>query len=319
LPDGSTNIQRSGGEYFNIMPVWEWDKIPGITSRDFKEDQPIISQWGETGSTAFTGGVSDGLYGATCYDMDYNEVKAKKAWFFFDKEVVCLGAGINSSAEENIVTSINQCWLGGKIKAFAKEKTQNVKNNFETNFPNWVWHDSIGYFFYQPVNVLLSAQKQKGNWSRINSSQPKEEVEGNVFKLWINHGSKPVENSYAYSVVPGITFSDMEQYQPGEIAVLSNDKAVQAVFHKKLDIFQCIFYKSGAVHINDLTITVNKPCALLMKNASGASPVILIADPSQQEKEIMLSVKTKNLQAERLISINMPAGHLAGSSVKIEL
>ena len=84
------------------MPIWEWDKIPGVTSRDFKTDQQMTVQWGESGSTEFVGGVSDGKYGATVYDMNYNDVKAKKSYFFFDDEVVCLGAGINSEAAENV-------------------------------------------------------------------------------------------------------------------------------------------------------------------------------------------------------------------------
>lgn len=319
LPDGSTNIQRSGSEYFNIMPVWEWDKIPGVTARDFKEDQPIVLQWGETGSTSYTGGVSDSLYGVTCYDMDYNEVKAKKAWFFFDKEIVCLGAGINSSAEENVTTTVNQCWLAGKVKISSNGKTTTLKNNCEANNMNWVWHDSIGYVFHQPANVLLTAQKQKGSWSRINASQPKDEAEGNVFKLWINHNSKPVDSSYAYSVIPGAAFTDMEHYQPEETIVLSNTKKVQAVYHKKLDIFQCVFYNLGTVTMNDLIISVNKPCVLLIKNVSGTNPIIHIADPSQQEKNILLSVKSKVLLAERSINIDMPKGNLAGSSYKLQL
>ena len=48
------------------------------------------------------GGVSDSIYGATAYAyMDTNpEVNtgAKKSWYFFDNEVVCLGAGIQSTS-----------------------------------------------------------------------------------------------------------------------------------------------------------------------------------------------------------------------------
>ncbi|MEI9955560.1 MAG: polysaccharide lyase family 8 super-sandwich domain-containing protein [Ferruginibacter sp.] len=33
LPDGATNIQRRGDEYNNIQPIWEWNKIPGVTNR----------------------------------------------------------------------------------------------------------------------------------------------------------------------------------------------------------------------------------------------------------------------------------------------
>ncbi|HSC37383.1 MAG TPA: polysaccharide lyase family 8 super-sandwich domain-containing protein, partial [Chitinophagaceae bacterium] len=117
LPDGATNIQRRGGEYANIMPVWKWDKIPGVTNRHYESDEGTIiyKEWGIAGTTAFAGGVSDSLYGASAYDLDFDSVTAKKAWFFFDKEVVCLGAGIRSKAREVVTTTVNQCWLNENI------------------------------------------------------------------------------------------------------------------------------------------------------------------------------------------------------------
>ena len=319
LPDGSTNIQRSGKEYFNIMPVWEWDKIPGITARDFSSDRQTVVQWGENGSTSFVGGVSDSLYGVSCYDMNYDSVQAKKAWFFFDKEVICLGAGISSNASEEIATTINQCWLEGKVKIFSDGKETTVKKSYAANNVNWIWHDSIGYFFYNPANVSVTAQKQKGSWSSINASQPKEEVEGDVFKLWLNHNSRPVDSSYAYSVVPGVAVTDLEHYQFEETIVLSNTKAFQAICSKKLDIIECVFYNGGTVLMDDLTIAVNKPCVLLIKNVSGTNPVIHIADPSQQEKYILLSIKSKALSVQRSINVEMPKGQMAGSSFTLKL
>src|SRR5690606_26832243 len=140
-----------------------WDKIPGITCRDFDKERPTIVQWGEMGSTSFAGGVSDGNYGASAYDMDYDSVKAKKAWFFFDKEVVSLGAGINSNSPESLITTINQCWLNGKIVADKAGKTSVVKNDKGSSDFNWIWHDSIGYFFPQKETVSFSSGLQKGS------------------------------------------------------------------------------------------------------------------------------------------------------------
>lgn len=166
LADGATNIQQRGNEYYNIMPVWEWDKIPGITCRDYSDNLPAKIEWGEAGSTDFVGGVSDGKYGCSVYEMNYNAVNAKKAWFFFDKEIVCLGAGINSLAEENISTTLNQCWLNGKVSTNAGkiESEENIKSD---NL-SWVWHDRIGYYFLENTKAVLSTVNQKGSWKYIN-------------------------------------------------------------------------------------------------------------------------------------------------------
>lgn len=320
LPDGSTNIQRHGAEYFNIMPVWEWDKIPGITSRDFKEDQPITVQWGEDGSTNFVGGVSDSIYGATCYDMDYNDVKAKKAWFFFDKEVVCLGAGISSNTQENITTTINQSWLKGKIIAKENDKIITIKkeNNFDAL--QWLWQDSIGYYFPQTQNITVSNKLQTGNWYAINGSSSKELTNGKVFKAWINHGVKPVDSTYTYIVVPGISEDEMKLIHINQnIRVVSNTKIVQAVYHNTIDHLQMIFYQPGELRLNGLYLKVDGACALLIKKINSNEPDVWIADPGQKRKEITLQIQAGNSSSLKEITCKLPEGNFAGASKKISL
>lgn len=44
-------------------------------------------------------------------NMIIGGVKAKKAYFFMNDVVLCLGAGIESSAPEEVLTTVNQCFL----------------------------------------------------------------------------------------------------------------------------------------------------------------------------------------------------------------
>ncbi|RZK69158.1 MAG: chondroitinase, partial [Pedobacter sp.] len=185
LSDGATNIQLKGPEYYNIMPVWEWDKIPGTTSHDYDEDKPILKEWGEPGSNAFAGGVSDGTYGVTAYDMKYDSLVAKKSWFFFDKEVVCLGAGIKSVIDKSVVTTVNQCWLNGEVTLFNdSKKVKAISGALMKN--GLIWHDNVGYYFPGNQNVVVSKEQQEGSWYRINKSGSKEKESGAVFKLFLN-------------------------------------------------------------------------------------------------------------------------------------
>lgn len=316
LPDGSTNIQRSGSEYFNIMPIWEWDKIPGITSRDFKTDQPTIVQWGENGSTSFVGGVSDGKYGTSAYDMDYDSLKAKKAWFFFDKEVVCLGAGISSSSPENVVTTINQCWQTGKIIASENGKYSNIKKEASSKAFNWVWQDSIGYFFPEQNSVTISGKLQKGNWGKINASSSSEEISGQVFKMWINHGSNISNGTYAYVTVPSILPDEMKNYRSDEVIVLSNTDSIQAVEHKGLKMIGIVFYKPGMISAKDIIVSVDKPCILLIKENNDIIS-LSIADPLQNGKEVEVFLKTQKGVKKQICPL--PDGNFAGASAHFKI
>ena len=314
LADGSTNIQRSGEEYYDIMPIWEWDKIPGVTSRNFKEDQPMDVQWGESGSTNFTGGVGDGVYGCSVYNMDYNGVVAKKSYFFFDNEVVCLGTGINSHAAENITTTINQSWLKSDIKFSANSKIEDGKQDENLVDPEWIWQDSIGYVFLQPSNVNVSAGAQSGNWAAINASRSNQQITGNVFKLWINHGVKPSEASYAYMVVPGIDLKEMDLYNKPNIKVVENSNSIQAVKNEQLQMMQIVFHAAGTINDNGLKIFADKPCVVLLKNIDSKNISMYVADPSQKLSDVTISLKTKMMSAEKKVICDLPTGNFAGSS-----
>ncbi|WP_083505426.1 polysaccharide lyase 8 family protein [Pedobacter ginsenosidimutans] len=314
LPDGATNIQRSGSEYANLMPVWEWDKIPGTTSRDYPDDSgvTVLKEWGIPGTTKFVGGVSDGIYGVSCYDLNYDSVQAKKAWFFFDQEVVCLGAGIKSSAKENITTTINQVWLRGDV-ASSNGTEADAKSE------RWAVHDSIGYIFPQGGNLEISSKAQTGNWYRINHFQGKTELKHNVFKIWLNHGINPQNASYQYVVVPGIDAAGLKKYNRSMIQILKNTDELQAVKHTGLDMLQAVFYKAGTLATNGLSLQVDQPCTVYIKNLNGKSPTLYIADPAQENTSIKVLLKLPGLLKPKSIDCNLPVGAFAGATANFKI
>jgi len=309
LSDGATNIQRSGSEYANLMPVWEWDKIPGTTSRDYSTDQgaTIQKEWGIPGTTTFVGGVSDGIYGASTYDLNNDSVQAKKAWFFFDREVVCLGAGINSKAKETVTTTINQNWLRGNVTSGT---TQNK---------SWTFHDSTGYFFPNGGNVKVTQQTQNGNWYRINQFQSKDEVKHDVFKIWLDHGIQPQHASYAYIVIPSVSEPEMKKYNASGIVILKNTEDLQAVKHIELDMLQLVFYKAGALTTNDFLIEVDRPCIVYVKDLNTTNPILHIADPAQENSSIRVQLKMPKLKTQKTLICTLPAGALAGSTATFSI
>ncbi|MES2775389.1 MAG: polysaccharide lyase family 8 super-sandwich domain-containing protein [Bacteroidota bacterium] len=296
MSDGATNIQRSGGEYFNIYPIWEYDKIPGITCRDYATDRPAIENWGQPGTTSFTGGVSDSLYGVNTYELDFDSVKARKAWFFFDKEIVCLGAGIQANTGENITTTINQCWSRDEIQKGDNES---------------YWHDSIGYFLPEGGSAIFTNDEQKGTWYKINHSQPKDTVKGKVFKLWIDHGKQPKNAGYAYMVVPGLSknaFMDLSPFK--QVTIVSNTSSLQAVEHRKLKILQVVFYSAGTVTSGNTTLSVDKPCVVMLKNTGSKKPELCISDPTQKLADVKLTLNGKTMNCP------LPQNEFAGATAR---
>jgi hypothetical protein len=110
LADGAAYLYRTGREYEDIFPVWDWRKVPGVTCPQAAGRLPRLGMDTYRPASSFVGGVSNGTYGAAALDLNRDGLTGKKSWFFFDNEVVCLGAGLHTDSDEDVTTSINQEW-----------------------------------------------------------------------------------------------------------------------------------------------------------------------------------------------------------------
>jgi chondroitin AC lyase len=333
--DGTNYISRTGDEYTNIAPVYDWQKIPGTTILQ-KPELPSENEIQKKGLTDFVGAVTDGKYGAVVYDFKspHDPLSAKKAWFFFDDEYVCLGAEINSRAKLPVATTINQCLLNGDVVVMNGDKKSTVgKGERSLDAVKWILHDGIGYVFPEAQRVILSNQAQTGSWFKINrqSDSPKDEVSKDVFKLWIDHGQQPSNASYQYIVVPSTSETEMDKAGQ-QVKILANTPEIQAVSHSGLNICQIVFYTSGELKVSDnLTIGMDSPGTVMVKTEGDAVKQISVADPSRKLGKIHLSVSGKfERNGENFksvwnkekgvseIAIDLPQTVYAGQSVTIE-
>ncbi|NJK98997.1 MAG: hypothetical protein HC905_32455 [Bacteroidales bacterium] len=134
---------------------------------------------------------------------------------------------------------------------------------------NWVYHDGTGYLFPTPAKINLSNQVATGSWFLVNkqSDSPKEEVRGDVFKLWLDHGKRPREATYQYIILPSTSENNLQTVAGSKtIEILSNTTSVQAVKHNGLNICEAIFYSAGDIQVaGNLNIGFDSPGVLLLK------------------------------------------------------
>ncbi|MCF6332852.1 MAG: hypothetical protein L3J11_06170, partial [Draconibacterium sp.] len=206
--DGANHISRTGDEYYDIWPVYDYQKIPGTTIMQ-KPELPAPNEIQKLGLTGFVGAVTDGKYATAAFDFrsPHDPLIARKSWFFFDDEYVCLGAGISCKTNLPVVTTLNQCLLRGDV-TISSENKKSVIGKGENKFDNvdWVFQDGVGYVFPKPTTVNIKNSEATGSWWRINkqTNSPKEEISLDVFKLWLNHSERPSEETYEYIIVPTI-------------------------------------------------------------------------------------------------------------------
>lgn len=337
--DGTNHISVTADEYIGLAPVMDYQKIPGTTVMQ-KPEIPDSEELQKLGLTDFVGAASDGKYGAVAFDFKspHDPLIARKAWFFFDNEYVCLGAGISCKNEDlSVTTTLNQCVLQGDVTVSSNGNNQQVKKG-ETELENvdWIFHNKVGYVFPKARSVQLKNNAETGSWYRINrqSDSPKDKIELDVFKLWVDHGKRPNDASYEYIVVPATTLTELSRNtSKNSIEILKNTAEVQAVWHNNLEMCEAVFYKAGQLEVSP---TLNIDCAtagvLLIKTKAGKVSEITVSDPGRKNSKMFISIPQKieksnehfkafwneGTQKSDLI-INLPIGNYAGSSVTIKL
>ncbi len=336
LGEGSNFVYQTGKEYNNIFPVLDWQKIPGTTIVQ-KASLPPEDEIQKEGQMDFVGGVTNGKQGAVTFDFQspYHSLKARKAWFFFDEEYVCLGTLITSKEKEPVFTSINQTWLRGDVSISDDGKIRSLEQG-EHKLQNvqWINHDGVAYVLPTKTSLGISNQTQLGSWYSINrqSDSPKETVSAEVFTAWIDHGMEPQNASYQYIVVPGMTNESIETYVKDlPIQIVANTPEIQAVSNKKAGITQIVFYQAGKARISeDMHLVSRNACLVMLKTPDGELKEISVADPSRKLKSVEIQINRKieegddyeitwdEIEGYTTMTIDLPQDDFAGQSVVIE-
>lgn len=331
LCDGVMLVLVRGDEYADIQPVWDWRKLPGITWHETTAPFPYGGKAPfQHNPRDFVGGASDGEVGAAVLDLAKEDVTAKKSWFCFHNGIVCLGAGINSTAPEPAYTDVNQCLLHGPamILTDGKWQTADTRQNLPPAIQA-VYHDRIGYLFLAPANATLTCGPQSGAWSELRKEGVSpEKVSKDVFNLWIDHGPQPKDATYAYAVLP-----DIEQPALASAAatppwrVLANTPQLQAVASPADGLVQAVFYAPGRLEKNLApAISASAPCVLLVHNRPDGALNLTVSDPTQKLSSLTLSIdghfSGPNCHANgdaTEVTVPLPSGGDAGNGVTAHL
>ena len=282
--NGTFYLVRTGNEYHEIFPVWNWLKLPGLLASQKQKPLPqFLWGAGSKGATSFVYGITDGLYGCFGYDYNKDKVTAKRAWFMFDNEIVNL---ISNASGDSLYQSINQCLQNGEVWSGAKNKTGNTDRFF---------HDSVGYIINSTDKVIMKSQNQTGSWKEINSPASGDLITKKVFSLGIDIGNNKVDKSYSYTLLPSISLAKFKLYKLNDhVQILQNTNAVQAAYQRDIQQVQAVFYTSGKLRLpwKKLSVEMKQPGLVMLKKA-GNKLIIDYCQPSEKKHiELLLDGKS---------------------------
>jgi len=238
-------------------------------------------------------------------------LQAKKSWFMFGKEVVALGAGINSTDNRTIETIVDNRKISdtgdNKITVDGTQKLSTLGESEAMSNVNWmhlagtVSNSDVGYYFPGGANIHALREARTGSWSDININGSKTPITRNYLTTWFDHGANPNNAEYSYVLLPGMSVNEVEQYSHNaDVEILSNTPEVQAAKKKSLNILAANFWKDAVQTVD--YITVNKKASVLSQITNGYLE-ISVSDPTMENTgTIEVDINEPNLVPENLDS-----------------
>lgn len=283
---GATVFVSAGGhELEDIGALWNWRKIPGVTS--VQNDSSLIAyEAGARNVRDWVGGLTDGEVGLCVMDFDNGELKAKKSYFFYNGMMTAVGSAVTSELDAPVHTTIAQHRTKLKIVRESDRK---------------IIADAFRYELLKGDRIELQSGRVSGSWHDVIHAFPESAVDsGDMVMLWLDHGVKPVGASYVYTV----SRSDAPEQPVLPAETSSADiHAVQCG-----DTLMAAFYRPGTVKAGRMTLTAEQPILAMIRGG-----MLYAADPSQKLSQAVLSCNGKT------VKVALPGGDAAGSTVSIKI
>jgi chondroitin-sulfate-ABC endolyase/exolyase len=239
----------TGGKTLNpsIREGMDMAHLPGITAPARTDDDMIKDVIGsrlKSNSTSVGGTTLNEKFGLFMFDLKNTpkEMKdpgfsAKKSYFFIGDKIVMLGTGINSQSEKYpIHTTLFQNYLNQQepeTSAIIDHQGNPIR---EMPYAQNIHHskssillDTEGTAYYLPGDQKIRLERKEVKWAPMTTLpggrtkqglKQRQEAALSLKKessyralAWIDHGTKPQNASYEYTVLPGSTYPQVKEFR----------------------------------------------------------------------------------------------------------
>lgn len=230
-----------------------------------------------------------------------NDLVAKKAYFMFDDECVCLGAGINSTMNADVITTVEHRRL---VKTENDPKGEDVITVNGSVMPTEAFeavYDKPEYARVEGFAGFVFADAEKVSVSKYLYAMKQEDIKDPIaipdhakkerpfIEITIDHGSNPKDATYAYAVLPYADEEKTAKYaEDPDFEIISNTVKCQAVKEKTLGITGIVFYEAGEC----AGIKVDTACIVTFSETDTGLK-IKVCEPTNKVDEINVEINKK--------------------------
>lgn len=204
-----------------------------------------------------------------------------------EKEVVCLGAGITCGSANIVDTTVENRRMGSNttsvnlwVDGVATSRSLNWGATLSK--PKSCAIEGVGGYYFpdSPDNIRAEFVPSSGKWTDVHPyDSDTNNYTDNYLRLVFKHGSRPSAATYAYTLLPAMTPSEVAGYAYNpQTTILTNTETIQAVKNPALGVVAANFWNNvgGTADL----LTVNKSCSVIARETYNSISVGL-SDPSQ--------------------------------------
>jgi len=160
----------------------------------------------------------------------------------------------------------------------------------------------------------LVCENRNSNWNVISKKADPLIVNEDMFELTKKHDQ--LNLPFSYILVPGIKLDNFTAYNADSIQIIENSKTIQAIYHKKHNIYALAFYQPQKVKLNeDLSLVVDNPCLIMIDLDSGFK--LYVSDPSHKFDNLNFDIICKGKRIKR--NVSLPKSPDRGGTTKVEI
>jgi len=225
----TTTVMKSGYEYHEIAPIWDWCHIPGTTAVD-ESDEALMKQDGifnqfQRGDRFDGGQLGDCAWEAQT--VSHYGVHAAVICFATPYGVVLVGNALRHDDNIPLVTTVEQCFYQGEHKADDKSVT----------------HNGVKYVVLDSeCKMQVKVEHRENSFKRVNTPMDDIRREGDVFEVTLDRPG----DRYAYLIQP--------ETQNGTFELLLNTEDIQALRIPDGRVF-VHFFTDGKCEIDGKTVS----------------------------------------------------------------
>ncbi len=254
LNAGNTYFLKTGKEYTNLLPFWDWDLLPGFT---YVEGAARIRRG------SFTGSMVDNKERGSLSVMDYALLdgekellyRARKAWFVHGDLMLALIAPLKLKEGQISQTALDQSrWQGEAFWEGEWNKTGGQGSPDEA----WVMHG--GFAYYSPggkQQLHWQNKKVSASWAAINNRYRHESEKQEQVFLPLLSSTGEAQSYAVLSVHSPSAAAEFFTRKPWK--VIQNDSFAQAVLFEENLLMVAIYQKDYTFKYGDWEVPAREP------------------------------------------------------------